>query len=482
MLPTKLWILDVESQDLRNLTPVTSLDITDGATANLHDEGLFSTRIFGLVGTEARERNFSYIHIKVRVLHPKIYRDLMALKGIYKEILSGTTHAVFDKQQGDFIASTSDEAETGYSFFMRHFPDLQLRRTKSPARNDRVKFVEKWRHKATVENIVVIPAALRDLEYDLETGQTSKNEINDLYYRLLSISNTIVKTRDMESPVYDVARNALTLTFYELYKMIEGIISGKSGFMNDKWSGRRVFNGTRNVLSAQDPCGESLEAPNCPSFDSTVFGIYQVAVGLAPLTIHLIRNTYLSDVFGANELQVPLIDVKTLQREWVDLSPEARDIWTTKDGTRGLINSMVDLEARHRPILVDGRYLALVYVGPDMTFKVFYDIRELPPGFDRKHVHPISLIELVYLSGYRLWHKRFADVVRYPITGDESTYPSRIYVKTTSKGEVRRELDSRWLVDEDPEAVALEFPIRTLNTFMDSQAPHPTRLAGMGAD
>lgn len=61
-----------------------------------------------------------------------------------------------------------------------------------------------------------------------------------------------------------------------------------------------------------------------------------------------------------------------------------------------------------------------------------------------------------------------------------SIYPSTVYVKTTIVGEQRWELSDDWQVLGD-DSVALEFPTEPAN-YVDSLIPHPTRLAGLGAD
>ncbi len=481
MLPTELWLLNLTDERVKTLRPVTSLDIYDGASSNFHDDGLYSTVIFGRVGTEDRDLSFSYINIKVSILHPKIYTDLCALKGLYKGILSGRETAVWDPVQKDFMASKSPDAGTGYAFFIKHFPEIVFKRNKSPARTQRIELVEKYRKEAMTRRIAVIPAGLRDIEVD-STGRSTKNEINDLYFKIISISNNISVTDDLDSPVNDISRHALTVTFLEIYNLLEAMISGKKGFMLNKWGSRRIVHGTRNVLTVLEASSPVLGAPNAPSFSSTVMGLYQTAKSLTPLTIYCLRTRYLDNVFIEGDRSVPLIDKKTLRQEFVEVSHETRTMWTTKDGLLEVLNSLVDVEARHRPIEIEGRYLALIYKGDDATFKVFYDIRELPHNFDKSKVTPITLCELIYLSGYDRWNNYYVSTTRYPVTGIESNYPSSIYVKTTTIGEMRRELDDQWRPMEGDQYLALEFPRSDIHSFVDSQSPHSSRLVGLSAD
>lgn len=479
-VPAKVWPMVLTKERVRGLIPVTSLDIYDGASSEFHDEGLYSTKIFGRVGSDERDTTFSYINLKVQIFHPKIFRDLISLKSIYKEIITGRATAIFDPVTKDFVADVSDKAETGYSFFVRHFHEMEFRKSKSPTRQIRVEFINQWRKDALTQYIPVLPAGVRDIEIN-DNGVATKNEIHDLYYRALSISNTIPVTRDMESPAFDIARNALTNTMLQIYELIEGMLGGKNGFILDKWASRRVTYGTRNVLTVMDTSIANLNDSNAPGFDSTTLGLFQVIKGLTPVTIHHLRKTF-GHLIQAGEGQAQLIDKQTLRPTWVSLSPEARDTWTTRDGLQSVIDRYQMVDMRHRPIEIEGHYLALIYKGDDDTFKIFFDLHEMPAHLNRDHVHPINLVELLYLCGYQSWNKYFAQICRYPITGLGSNYPSRVYVKTTVVGERRVELDDNWEPHHDPEYVAQEFPMTGSTSYMDTQSPHSTKLVGLGAD
>lgn len=473
-----IWPMILTKEHIRHMKKVSSLDIYDGASAEFHDEGLYSTSIFGRVGSEERSRNFAYIDLKVRIFHPKIFKGLMSLKGLYREIVAGKTTAVFDKTLKDFVPDTSEKAETGYSFFARHFPDMKIRRSKSPTRALIVEMIEKYQTNCMFQYLPVMPAGLRDVEID-ESGNVTKNEFHDPYFRALSISNTIPVTNDMESPALDIARNALTNTVVELYDMIEQLLSGKNGFILDKWASRRIAYGTRNVLTVMDTSIGDLRDKNSPGFDATTFGLFQVVRGMTPLTIHYLRRMIQID---PTEGQTQLIDKKTLKPVWVELTPQDRDMWSTRDGLNAVIERYRTVGLRARPVEIQGHYLALVYRGPDMTFRIFRDIDELPSHLSRADVHPISLVELIYLSGYSQWNKRFAQVCRYPISGKRSIYASRIYVKTTVIGEQRTELDDNWQPYGDDDHIALEYPRLDLGDYMDSQSPHSSKLKGLAAD
>ena len=479
-LPALIWILHSEPQDFAHLAPITRLDILDGATNNFHPEGMFSTAIFGMMGSAERDYTFAKIPLGVRVLHPKVYEELIGVKSLYGDILSGARSAKFDEVRKDFVPSIEEDAESGYSFFFRHMNKIEFVRNESLMRTDKIEFLERWRHRWTIINFPIMPAGMRDVEVGVD-GRVVKHEINDLYYRVLAVSKSITPSRDMESPAYDHNRVSLQSAVYAVYDYLANLIGGKNGFQRDRWASSRVHEGTRNVLTSMNTTGAHLDSPNVPGYDCTVMGVHQTATSLAPLVIHWLRVGYLAKLMNAGEGDVPLIDKKTLRTTWVNLSPLERDKWTTEDGIRGIINSLVNIEARQRPVEIADHYLALVYLG-EGTFKVFDTIDELPQGYDKANVHPMTLIEMLYLCGYNKWSKYFTDVVRYPIESENSTYPSRIYVRSTTVGEMRRELDHNWEPIEGNDGIANEFPKWGLSQFHDSLSPHASRLGGLGAD
>lgn len=477
--PTQLWLESITAEKVRFVKPVTTRDIFDGMSKNFHPDGLFSTEIFGIAGDPARDMNASYIEYGVKIFKPKIFGELMALKGLYLSILTGAKTAVFDTAEKDFKESTAPEAGSGYAFFCKYVEKIEFKKNKSPARNSRVSLLEKERGKWFEERCYVIPAGLRDLEMDAD-GRATKHEINDLYAKLIGTASGVVATTDMGTAAYDGVRLLLTRARREIYDMIFEIIGGKSGYINGKFASRAVVYGSRNVLSVIDPSIDDLDQDNVPGPESVVMGLHQVIKNMTPLTIFHVRDRFLNGIFSSAEGPARLVNAKTLKPEYVDVSPATRDLWTTRDGLVGIMNKFADNEVRHRPIMVEGRYLGLVYRGKDMTFKAFDNIEDLPDGFDPKCVGPMTYAEFFYISGYKIFNEFYTEIVRYPISGTDSTVPCKIYVKTTVQGNVRVELDENW--QPTTGVKALEYPRLDIKTFVSTQSPHSIRLKGYNAD
>lgn len=480
LLPFNVDILNLTPDRLKNLSPITSIEFFQSANGDLHDEGLFSIPIFGRVGSEERDERFAYIDVKLEILHPVIYHRLMQLKQMYKNIIGGSQHAIWDDKIKDFIPSDEVRGSTGYTFFMKHWRKIEFTKNDSLIRGLRIQLIEKFRSRATTSKILVMPAGLRDIERD-DDGRVTVGDINSIYRKMISIASTIPDTEGMaDDPVHDRARNMLQQSFNELYELIEKMLTGKKGFFQSKWASRGIWNSTRNVITAADLSAEYLGSPSAVRYTETIFGMHQASRMLLPIVIYSIKERfYESFAFGDNKAR--LIDPKSLTSEIVDIAPASFDRWVTTDGLERVVSSYGEVSLRDKPVMIEGRYIALVYRGPDMTFKVFYDINDLPQNLSRKDVHPITLVELMYISMYDKWSNYYALTTRYPVTGQGSIFPASMRVRTTTVGEIRKELGDDWKpIDDDK--LAIEYPILPAESYLDSHVINSTRLKGMGGD
>lgn len=487
MLPVNLDILSLTPQQLKMIRPITSLDIFDGRGGNFHEDGLFSTSTFGRVGDPIRDRRFGYIPLKVSVFHPTLLKTILKLNNLYEGIIAGREFATFDEEKKDFIPASVIDGDTGYAFFVKHFPKLVPKRTGSSVRDVRVDKILKYQHRALVSNWLVMPAGLR--EADIETdGRVSMDEVNEMYQSVLmqtrNIPDNLERGTLEEIQVYDRTRYAITMKIIEIYDYIEKLLSGKRGFIQGRWASRRVFNSTRNVLSSLDTGVADLNMPNRPRFRDTVIGLNQATKNVLPKAIFYLRTSIINEIFDTASNRIELVDKNSLKSTFVEVSTLELDTWTTVEGLERVINDLGVLEKRDRPVMVNDHYLALIYVDDKQNYKIIRSIDEVPEGWDRSFVRPITLIELIYLSGVDHWNTFPCFVTRYPVENLYSSVPCRQYVKTTEKGELRYRLDREWK-REPFEGRALEFPMirkGEVTKYHDSTAVPVTVLAPLGAD
>lgn len=477
-IPFNLSILDVSGKALEGVKPVRALDTFDGMSRNFHEDGLFSLSIFGKTGDPRRSRRFSYIDIKVDIFHPVIYRALVALKKFYSEIINGKSYAVWNEEIKDFTRSNALEGKTGFNFFVTHWRDIVFEERTSDSRTENIQLIEKYKDKAMLSKIAVLPAGLRDVI--IKDGRPSMDEVNTFYHKVISISNSITSNTVINSiEMLDNSRKALQANFNLIFNYFETIIQGKNGMFLGRFAARKVFNGTRNVITSMDAGTDHFDNPANIGFNHTVIGLYQFIKATLPITKHRLRSGFMSKVFVGPNAPAFLVNKKTLKKEAVDVRPIHFDTWMTDEGLDKVTSLYGEESLRHKELEIEGYWVGLVYKGPDMTYKLFQDIDDLPDGMSRDNVTPITFTELIYLSVHEIAGKLPLFLTRYPVTGFGSIYPSKAYLQPTLESEVRYPLDDNWVIDKTA-APALRFP--TLSDFVNSLSPHPAYLSGLDAD
>lgn len=480
-LPFNITLLKPTAQLVARLKPVSVLDTFSGGGTSFHPEGLFSIEVFGRIGSEARDQTFSYVDLKVPIFHPEIFNNLIKLKSLYGGILSGKQYAIWNPETKDFVAAENQKGETGFAFFVKYWEQIQFKQTGSTERDLRIKLVEKYKKDALFDKHLVMPAGLRDLEIK-PNGQTSEDEINDLYRRLITISKTItVLDESISSNTLNGPRWALQRVAVEIYQMIKTMISGKRGWFQGKWGSRKTILGTRNVISAMDASFDFVESTYALDVTDAYIGFAQTMRGALPVTLFALKQGWLGEVFYENAEAVWLVNPTTLRPELVELTPDIIDQYATRPGLERLINRFFERSNRNRPIIINGHYLGLLYID-DKQFKVFNDISQLPSHLDKANVHPLTLADLLFISTYRHYRKISGLITRYPVTGAGSTFPVFFKVRTTTDASAKQELGADW-ESLGKDYFTHSFPDRAPNAvWLDSLSPHSTRLGLLGAD
>lgn len=475
-----ITILDTKSDRFKYIKPVTSLDTFQGMSKDFHEDGLFSTSIFGKVGTPDRNLRVSYINVKIEIFDPKIYYLICGLKQLYKNIIAGTVYAKWDPKEKDFVKSTNLDGSTGFNFFLQHWKEIKFIKNDSQTRSDAIDVVNKYKEKALTTKVMVLAAGLRDVEV-ADNEEVTKHEINDFYVKLLSISNSLPDSGSLNNALTDRARLSLQLTFCELYDYLSKLTGQeKKSFMRRKWGSRRIRYGSRNVIVALPSLPAKVGDKRVIRYNETGIGLYQASAVYSPILTHKLLEGYLKHCINPNEGMINLVNPKTLIREERRVKPKLIDRWTTQTGIFKTIDSLSDQYIRNTPIMIDGCYLGLVYKD-DKYFRLINDINDLAEtGLKTENVHPITYSELFYIHGYEWYHDYPATVTRYPINGYRSIYPTYPHVMTTNRNFELIPLDENFKPREG--ITAPHYPDTTDNNWFDAMAVNTARLPGLGAD
>ena len=488
-LPFNIELLNINNIDKNPIVrPIKVLDTFEGSTKNFHPDGLFSQEIFGKLGTAQRQYTFAYIDLKCEIFHPAIYRAILELKKMYGDIMAGKVYATWNEETKDLEKSDPISGSTGYHFFMTCFDKMVFKQNESIKREHNIKLIEKYRDKCKLTKYAVLPAGLRDYEVD-EEGTPKKNEINSYYTRILSLTNLIEPSiLKIDPTALDATRNTLQVRVLDLYLYLENLLKGKKKFTLSKWATRKVYNGTRNVITPMISNTDELGADSAINFNQTVVGLYEYIKMYLPISMFHIRRLVGKALLGPNEEAI-LINKKTLHKEMVKVSSDDYDKWMSDEGLEKTLTYFGTNEVRHDILEINDHYMFLLYLPNDKYFKVIQDIDEIPDDWKNKFpdatIRPISFCELLYISMYKKAPKLPAFITRYPITSLGSINPSYCYLRSTVISEERYEIADDWKsisLDEDNEIIkAVSFPKPGIN-FVQALSPHPSRLSRMGAD
>lgn len=487
--PWNVAVMDVDAFIQRNsLQQVTSLAVHAPSSIEFHPSGLFSEPIFGEIGSTTRLTRHGWIELNATLLSPIVFKNILKLGDLYGEIMAGRSYARYDPITKNFERVYGDpektpDADTGYSFFMEHYPEMVFSRSDSMQRDNRIKLVTMYRDRAMIRRMLVHPAGLRDVE--LAEAQITQDEINKLYIKLLALSFAI--PAGARSRHYDGVRYELQMILVAIYDHFENLMTGKSGFLQGAHGARRLIGGTRNVITAASYDALTPDHPRALKSDETMVGLFQTMKAFEPLVVHHMKTTFLNPIFGIDVASsVAVINPKTYALEYREFGPDALNTFVGPQAINAMISRFRNSDVRAKPVAIRDvtkrtYYLCLVYQMGDeiVLFRNLDDLKSLlDQPIDLKNVRPLTWIELFYLVTMAAVAGRHVTVTRYPVIEAGSCYPSKIHVATTepSRTVTLRDLISGHLAMSYP-----EYPIIG-GAYCDSVVVSTDRIAGLGAD
>lgn len=476
--PFNLEILRLTREALNSLQEITTVDTFQPSSNEFNDEGLFSTKIFGPVGSKERMEKFAYMDLGMSVLHPLIYKNVLSLKSFYKDIVEGKKYAKFDPKLKDFVEAPITEGETGFNFFIKYLDTLEPPRTSSNDRDNKIKLIKKYK---TIETLtdkwLVLPAGIRD--YIVTDNKQMEAEINDYYRNILRLSKTaktLSKTNvNKNDPIYNSVILKLTKAITDLYDYITKILEGKQGLLQGKWAKRGLAHGTRNVITGYVAADNNPDKAKL-SFNDTLVGIYQLVNAMTPITVFELKSKFLNNVFDEASENCYLINSKTLKLEQVPVSDKVRKDWLTTDGIEHTLNKLLQDDIKKAPVILDKKYYLYLVIDKGDSITVIRNIDTIDPE-DKKYVRPITYVELVFLAIKDRLKDIHGTVTRYPIDSYGSIYISKVKLKVTNKDRIVKYTPYGSVEQEEID----NYPLLT-SDFFNSMSVHYSRLEGLGAD
>ena len=459
------------------LGEVTDVQIMEQNSKAFNQNGLFSTFIFGTVGSEERNEKYGYINLHTTLMHPLVFKHVSSLSSLYRDIMSGSKYAVFDKKTKNFIPSTVDKGDTGFAFFLEHFKEIKFVETDSTEREYKIKLINKYSYEEIMfSNLIVLPAGLRDYTID-KNDKPSEDEVNGMYRRVVNIAS-LLKTMDTDrdKKIANPIRYRLQLAIVEIYDYFMTLLDGKHKFIQGKWTKRATMYGTRNVLTGFPVVKLNMFDKSYPTINHTIVGMYQVAKAITPITRFHLRDKVITKIFTETSDQIMVFD-KNFRPISKTVDYKVRDKWTSNDGIDSLLSKLGDLNTLTKLVTIEGEYPILAYDDGEVIKFLFANNFHLPEGRDKRHLRPITVGEMIYYAICDVAGKYPGFVTRYPVANTGGIYPSYTYLKTTVKARRVKILDEIWNVKYS----SVEYPKHGENYF-NSISVSNTRVGALGAD
>lgn len=476
-LDNRLFNIDVlvlNKTNIQGMLEVTSNNVFESNSQVFDPNGLFSTNIFGPIGTTMRNERHGYINLYLGILHPLVYEHIISLKSYYKDIIEGKVYAKFDAKEGDFVISPDGKGNTGFSFFLDNMEKIKFPPTESNQRTFKISLIKKYATKeALIDKWLVLPAGMRDYSIDPK-GVPSEDEINNLYRKLMS-ATSLLKNINTSNPMsLDGIRLRIQKITLEIFNYIKSLLDGKNKFIQGKWGKRSITNGTRNVLTGIPTKMTDLKNENRVTSNHTIVGIHQYCSAITPITMNRLHSEFIYKFLNPNSDTAKLVDPKTLETKLVTIPITSRDQWLSLEKLTSIMKRLASDELKVTPVMVDKYYLMLVYDDGD-NIVLLNSSDDITDEMNREFIRPITLVELFYIAVEPIKNNYPCYVTRYPVAGLGGIYPSLVYLKTSGKGRTVQ------LQKDGVIRTVIEYPILT-EKFFNSVSVSGTHLKRLGGD
>lgn len=255
-------LLDVNTiikvNNLKEVTSATIVKSTAGNSLEFDSKGLLSEEIFGGVGTPARNKNFAYINLGRKIIHPAIYEMIKKIFRKVEDVMTGADEFYLDSdtnkirkwvdpKKGKAEKNQPKKGFTGIDWFIDNFDKIEFGETDTKIRNESIDFLKENIKLLFIDKFIVIPASGRDAT--LMGEDVKMSDINDLY---LSIIRTVSQQKSSAAfsseDIGNILSSKIQFAVNEVYEWFKSGISKKQGIIRSAMLSKRVDFSARSVI------------------------------------------------------------------------------------------------------------------------------------------------------------------------------------------------------------------------------------------
>ena len=439
----------------------TTLSYILGSDGGPEDEGLFSTKIYGRIGSKERSTKFGYIHLKRYFLHPFVYNTMIKMFRATPQVVAGEVFVKLNPKDATLMTCKGDDPDggTGIDFFIDNWRKINWRKTETRARIKKDEVISSLKpNEIFLTKFPVCPAMYRDINLHSQgSGKITHDEVNKLYIKLINATNS--ESITFTSGYYTQA--TVQNTLLEIYKLFLGKVAKKNGIIQKNIMGKTVDFAAVNVISA-------------PRFNSNTYKEMQVPFGYIGVPLYMVLALFYPHIVKAiedyffdmnNQYEIQIGKDKIIKND------ETFNKLFGPDGIRKLVSAYISdktREIRTKPFSLDGKD----------AYKSYYQAMG----------RPYTITDFLLDIANQVVQNKFVLSTRFPLTGSESQAINRIKILTTEKT-IPLQIESRKVLAGGEVEYIPNFPTDSEGNIIDNQirwidtlVPNNSILAGMGGD
>ena len=302
--PMQIKILDIDkfvkSKGLPRVKSIKKLS----TNKTLDENGLFSEKIFGRLGSTDRMNNMAYIELNTYCLQPYICIALERMSAEFVRTMMGTLQW---KVEGSKIkrCDEGEEGMTGLPFIYKYFDEVikeLIKDTGSKTRDSNLKLLKSHtKEELFTSKWIIIPAGFRDINsIDIETrGKSDYDEINDYYSKMIDISNRLDQTNELGLDIIDDKLcYQMQQCINDIYRhLIEKKLAKKNGLIQRSALAKTISYSAGNVISLPKLTRKSYDIEDSNNIPMGYIGIpaVQLVDIFYPFYLHRMKEVLTFD-------------------------------------------------------------------------------------------------------------------------------------------------------------------------------------------
>lgn len=470
----RVWLLDVDKAIRLNGIPEVTNPISFEKGMIPTDDGLFSTKLFGM-SVNDRKTTFGYINLKKHFLSPKVYLTLKALNRNFEHLVYGTKN--FKIENGLLVVDP--DGETGIDFLYKNWDKINFQKNNSNKRNTRIDmitlnkknviFTDKW---------LVMPAFYRDVNLQNTSGKTKIPEINDKYNAIIRNVKMMDSSSNFDFMIHSIEGKIQDL-LVEIYNLIKVKIEKKNGYMRQSVLGKSDDYCVRSTITATSYHSNTYKEQKINTRYTGIPLGYCCSM-FTPFVLGWVRRYFkgrLED--NANSFPIMLNKDETVYVKLEDPSTFYNDEYIEKQLERWIedpssrydkIEIPISKKDREKYNITGPKYLTLVGYNTATT--------TMPKKEDMVE-RPLTWTDVLYMACVDITEDKHVIITRYPMLDYLGTYISKIFVMSTRKTMPMLINDRLY---EDYPVIDYNKKGNLDSDFIDSIKPSPAYLKGLDGD